>query len=88
MDATILSSLIVHLQIICVIVVAAYLLTCRRLFSEVPDSHPAIKTHIILRSRTRVVKDDMSKILKSIQAFCGDPPPSDDITPMAIRVVV
>lgn len=87
MDATILSSLIVPLQIICVIVVAAYFLTRRRLFSEVPDSHPAIKTHIILRSRTRVVKEIMAKILKSIRAFCGNHPRSDDITPMVIRVV-
>ncbi len=48
MDATILSSSIVLLQLICVIVVAAYLLTRSRLFSEVLDGHPAIKTQLIL----------------------------------------
>ncbi|MDP3565462.1 MAG: LytS/YhcK type 5TM receptor domain-containing protein, partial [Methanoregula sp.] len=48
MDATIFSSLLVMLQLICVIVVVAYLLTRSRLFLEVLDGHPTIKTQIIL----------------------------------------
>jgi phosphoserine phosphatase RsbU/P len=48
MDATIFSSLLVMLQLICVIVVVAYLLTQSKLFLEVLDGHPTIKTQIIL----------------------------------------
>ncbi|PKL68447.1 MAG: stage II sporulation protein E [Methanomicrobiales archaeon HGW-Methanomicrobiales-1] len=48
MDATIFSSLLVLLQLSCVIVVVAYLLTRRKLFIEVLDGHPAIKTQIVL----------------------------------------
>jgi len=43
LDATILSSLLVLLQMICVIVVVAYLLTGSRFFPDVPDGHPAVK---------------------------------------------
>ena len=48
MDTTILSSLLVLLQMICVIVVVAYLLTRSRFFPEVLDGHPAVKIQIIL----------------------------------------
>ncbi|MDO8873408.1 MAG: SpoIIE family protein phosphatase [Methanoregula sp.] len=48
MAATIFSSLLVLLQLICVIVVVAYLLTRSKLFIDVLDGHPAIKTQIIL----------------------------------------
>lgn len=48
MVATIFSSLLVLLQLSCVIVVVAYLLTRRKLFIEVLDGHPTIKTQIIL----------------------------------------
>ena len=48
MAATILSSLLVLLQLICVIVVVAYLLTRSRFFLQVLEGHPAVKTQIIL----------------------------------------
>jgi sigma-B regulation protein RsbU (phosphoserine phosphatase) len=48
MAATIFSSLLILLQLICVIVVVAYLLTRSRLFVDVLDGHPAKKTQIIL----------------------------------------
>lgn len=48
MDTTILSSLLVLLQMICVIVVVAYLLTRSRFFPEVLDGNPAVKVQIIL----------------------------------------
>ena len=48
MDLTIFSTLLVLLQIICVIVVVAYLLTRSRLFNEVLDGHPTIKTQVVL----------------------------------------
>jgi sigma-B regulation protein RsbU (phosphoserine phosphatase) len=48
MGATIFSSLLVLLQLICVIVVVAYLLTRSRFFVNVLDGHPAVKTQIIL----------------------------------------
>jgi sigma-B regulation protein RsbU (phosphoserine phosphatase) len=48
MDSTILSSLLVLLQLMSVIIVVAYLLTRSRIFSEVLDGHPAVKTQIIL----------------------------------------
>jgi sigma-B regulation protein RsbU (phosphoserine phosphatase) len=48
MAATIFSSLLVLLQLICVIVVVAYLLTRSKLFLEVLDGHPAVKTQIVL----------------------------------------
>jgi sigma-B regulation protein RsbU (phosphoserine phosphatase) len=48
MEFTILSSLLVLIQLICVIIVVAYLLTRSRIFSEVLDGHPAVKTQIIL----------------------------------------
>ena len=86
MDATILTSLIVLLQIICVIVVAAYLLTRSRLFSEVLDGYPAIKTQVIRQSRALAAKEITAKILESVRVFCGDPPQSDDVTLMVIRV--
>lgn len=48
MAATIFTSLLVLFQLSCVIVVVAYLLTRRKLFIEVLDGHPAIKTQIVL----------------------------------------
>lgn len=48
MEYPIVSSLLVLLQIIGVIVVVAYLLMRSRLFPEILDGHPALKTQIIL----------------------------------------
>jgi sigma-B regulation protein RsbU (phosphoserine phosphatase) len=48
METAILSSLVILLQIICVIIVVAYLLTRSRFFSEVLDGHLTIKVQIIL----------------------------------------
>jgi len=48
MTATILDSLMVLLQLMCVIVVVAYLLTRSRFFSSVLEGHPAIKVQILL----------------------------------------
>jgi sigma-B regulation protein RsbU (phosphoserine phosphatase) len=48
MEFTILSSLVVLLQLICVIIVVAYLLTRSRIFPEVLDGHPTVKAQIIL----------------------------------------
>ena len=48
MDFQILSSLLVLLQLIGVIIVVAYLLTRSRIFPEVLDGHPTLKTQIIL----------------------------------------
>jgi phosphoserine phosphatase RsbU/P len=48
MESTIVSSLLVLLQLICVIIVVAYLLTRSRIFSEVLDGHPTIKTQVVL----------------------------------------
>ncbi len=48
MDFSILTQLNVLLQLMCVIIVAAYLLTRSRIFPEVLDGHPAIMTQIIL----------------------------------------
>ena len=48
MATTILSSLIVLLQMMCVIVVVAYLLTRSRFFSGILDGNPAIKAQILM----------------------------------------
>ena len=48
MDFSIFSSLLVLLQLICVIIVAAYLLTRSRLFAEVLDGHLTVRTQGIL----------------------------------------
>jgi phosphoserine phosphatase RsbU/P len=48
MDFTILSQLNVLLQLMCVIIVAAYLLTRSRIFPEIIDGHATIPTQIIL----------------------------------------
>jgi phosphoserine phosphatase RsbU/P len=48
MDSPILSSLLVLLQLISVIIVAAYLLTRSRIFPEILDGHPALKTQIVM----------------------------------------
>ncbi|HXX56109.1 MAG TPA: SpoIIE family protein phosphatase [Methanoregula sp.] len=48
MDFSILSSLLVLLQLICVIIVAAYLLTRSRLFAEVLDGNAGIRTQLVL----------------------------------------
>jgi sigma-B regulation protein RsbU (phosphoserine phosphatase) len=48
MEFSILSSMVVLLQLICVIIVVAYLLTRSRIFPEVLDGHPTLKTQVIL----------------------------------------
>jgi len=48
MDFSILTQLNVLLQLMCVIIVAAYLLTRSRIFPEILDGNPTIKTRIIL----------------------------------------
>ena len=48
MASTIIASFLVLLQLISVIIVVAYLLTRSRIFPEVLDGHPVIKTQIIL----------------------------------------
>jgi sigma-B regulation protein RsbU (phosphoserine phosphatase) len=48
MDFSILTQLNVLLQLMCVIIVAAYLLTRSRIFPEILDGHPSVKTRIIL----------------------------------------
>lgn len=48
MDSPFFSSLLVLLQLICVIIVVAYLLTRTRFFAEVLDGHPTIQAQIIL----------------------------------------
>jgi len=48
MATTILSSLIVLLQLMCVIIVAAYLLTRSRFFPEVLEGRPSVKVQAIL----------------------------------------
>ena len=48
MEFTPLSYLLVLIQLISVIIVIAYLLTRSRIFPEVLDGHPAVKTQVIL----------------------------------------
>jgi len=48
MDFSILTQLTVLLQLMCVIIVAAYLLTRSRIFPEILDGRPTITTQIIL----------------------------------------
>ncbi|MCQ1538171.1 hypothetical protein FTO68_04080 [Methanocalculus taiwanensis] len=48
MDGSFLPQFNVLLQLICVIIVAAYLLTQSRIFPEILDGNPTIKTRIIL----------------------------------------
>jgi phosphoserine phosphatase RsbU/P len=48
MDFAILTQLNVLLQLMCVIIVAAYLLTRSRLFTEILDGHPVLTTQLIL----------------------------------------
>ncbi len=48
MDFSILTQLNVLVQLMCVIIVAAYLLSRSRIFTEILDGHPTIKTRIIL----------------------------------------
>ena len=48
MDFSILIQLNVLLQLMCVIIVAAYLLTRSRIFTEILDGHPTLKAQIIL----------------------------------------
>ena len=48
MDFSILTQLNVLVQLMCVIIVAAYLLTRSRIFPEILDGHPALTTQIIL----------------------------------------
>jgi sigma-B regulation protein RsbU (phosphoserine phosphatase) len=48
MNGTFLTQINVLLQLMCVIIVAAYLLTRSRIFPEILDGNPTIKTRIIL----------------------------------------
>ena len=48
MDSPIFSSMLVLLQLICVIIVVAYLLTRTRFFPEVLDGHATLKAQVIL----------------------------------------
>jgi len=48
MATTILSSLLVLLQMMCVVIVVAYLLTRSRFFTDVLDGHPTVKIQILL----------------------------------------
>ena len=48
MESMILSYLLVLIQLISVIIVVAYLLTRSRIFTEVLDGHPTVKTQVIL----------------------------------------
>jgi len=48
MDFSVFTQLNVLLQLMCVIIVAAYLLTRSRIFPEVLDGHPTTKTKVIL----------------------------------------
>jgi len=48
MDFSILTQLNVLLQLMCVIIVAAYLLTRSRIFPEILEGHPTVKTRVIL----------------------------------------
>ena len=48
MDTSIFSSLLVLLQLICVIIVVAYLLTRSRIFPEILDGNTGFKTQILL----------------------------------------
>ena len=48
MESAILSYLLVLIQLISVIIVVAYLLTRSRIFTEVLDGHPTVKTQVIL----------------------------------------
>ncbi|MFA4877828.1 MAG: SpoIIE family protein phosphatase [Methanoregula sp.] len=48
MATEILSSLLVLLQLICVIVVVAYLVSRRNFFNDVLDGHPALKIQVLL----------------------------------------
>lgn len=48
MDPLFFTSMLVLLQLICVIIVVAYLLTRTRFFAEVLDGHPTLKAQVIL----------------------------------------
>ena len=48
MDSPVFSSVLILLQLISVIIVAAYLLTRSRIFPEILDGHPALKTQVIM----------------------------------------
>jgi phosphoserine phosphatase RsbU/P len=48
MDSPVFSSLLVLLQLISVIIVAAYLLTRSRIFPEILDGFPSLKTQIVM----------------------------------------
>jgi sigma-B regulation protein RsbU (phosphoserine phosphatase) len=48
LDVTFLSTMLVLIQMICVIIVVAYLLTRSRFFADVLDGHPAVKIQILL----------------------------------------
>lgn len=48
MASEILSSLLLLLQLICVIIVVAYLLTRSRIFNDVLDGHPSLKIQAVL----------------------------------------
>lgn len=48
MDSTVFSSLITLLQMMCVIIVVAYLLTRSRIFPQILDGHPAVRVQILM----------------------------------------
>ena len=48
MDSPFFSSMLVLLQLICVIIVAAYLLTRSRFFPEILDGYPGLKAQAVL----------------------------------------
>jgi phosphoserine phosphatase RsbU/P len=48
MEYTIVSTLLVLLQLMCVIIVVAYILTRSKIFLEVLDGHPTVTTQLIL----------------------------------------
>jgi len=48
MEYTIVSTLLVLLQLMCVIIVVAYLLTRSKIFLEVLDGHPTVTTQFVL----------------------------------------
>ena len=78
MAATLFSSLLVLLQLMCGIVVVACLLTRSKFFLPVPD--------VIRASRKLPATEIMTAIPDTVQSFCGNYPLSDDITLRVIRV--
>jgi len=78
MAATIFSSLLVLLQLMCGIVVVACLLKRGKLFLPVRDE--------ICASQKLPATEIVTAILETVQSFCGNYPQSDDSTLMGIQV--